>query len=397
MSRFWALSVSGFAATAISFGPARVGFGLFVPEFSAAFSLSTSSVGIISSLGFIGYFIGLLIAQTLLARRGPELSVVAGLMLSTAGLFVVAVAPNTAILAGGVFLATSSAGFTWTPFNAAVHRSVSDWWRPAALSAISTGTSIGIVGTGLAAFAMFGLGFSWRVCWVLFAFASAFTLAVNLWGLRDLQRAPAAPWGAWPALVHWGAAPLFAIGFVTGTTSAIYIAFAADRVVTVGGLRGLPIEVVPAVIYVCCGLLGFTGLLTARAKETVGLSVLLRILMLAGAGSLALVALAPGNWVGMVASAGLQGIHIMMTSAVLAFWSERLYPTLPSLSLTAALLAMATGSSVGPATAGLVSDAAGAETMFLGAAILPALLAVALRDRHVQERPRKPRLSRSDT
>jgi MFS family permease len=85
MTQFWRLSAAGFAATAISFGPARMGFGLFVPEFRSEFSMSTSSVGYVSSLGFVGFFVGLLVAQFLIDRRGPRVPVLAGLTAGCSG------------------------------------------------------------------------------------------------------------------------------------------------------------------------------------------------------------------------------------------------------------------------------------------------------------------------
>ena len=77
----------------------------------------------------------------------------------------------------------------------------------------------------------------------------------------------------------------------------------------------------------------------------------------------------------------------MMISAVLAFWSERRFPSLPSLSFTAALLAAATGNVLAPATAGVVSEVIGAEAMFLCAAALPATTALLLRNRHALDVP----------
>src|SRR6056297_1218518 len=111
------LSAAGFAATTISFGPARMGFGLFVPEFRTAFSMSTSSVGLVSSIGFSGFLAGLLGAQALLRRWGPEAPVLLGLIAATIGMSVIAMAPSITVLAFGVFCASSSAGFTWTPFH----------------------------------------------------------------------------------------------------------------------------------------------------------------------------------------------------------------------------------------------------------------------------------------
>jgi len=388
ITSFGPLSVAGFAATAVSFGPGRMGFGLFVPEFRSAFSMSTATVGFVSSTGFLGFFFALLISQSLLTRRGPKPAVLVGLGAATTGVAAVALAPNVPILAVGVFLAASSAGFAWTPFNDAVHRKVRDVDRPAALSSISTGTSAGVLLAGLGALGMVLLGYSWRMCWTGFAVVGAVALGANWLALRNVDRSrEARPGAGWHDIARRDAIPLFGIAFVYGTTSAVYISFAGDRIMESGGVPGLPANAAPALIFIGYGLFGLAGLMTGAARKAIGLSALLRLLMVAGAISAALLAFAPSSWFGMVLSAGLQGMHVMMTSAVLAFWSERLFPALPSFSFTAALLAMAAGSALGPALAGLATDSFGYEAMFLGLAALPLLTAGALGFGNVRECP----------
>ena len=388
ISRFWSLSAAGFAATAISFGPARMGFGLFVSEFRSAFDMSTSTVGFVASLGFLGFFIGLLIAQARLARRGPGSPVVSGLAAATIGMGIIALAPNLPVLAIGVFLASSSAGLAWTPYNDAMHRKVRDEHRPFALSIVSTGTAVGIALAGLAALIVVVGDLSWRLGWACFAAASAVALLVNWVAFRGVDKDRSeGPDQGWTHLLHAAAIPLLTIGFVYGTTSAIYISFAADHMVTAGGVAGVPVAATPALVFICYGLFGLVGLLAGRVRAAIGLPLLLRLIMLAGALSVALVAIAPDTWAGLILSAGWQGVHVMMASAVLAFWSERIFPSLPSLSFTVALLGAALGSVVGPAAAGVVSDAFGAGAMFLGAAALPTLVVLVLRDRHIWERP----------
>ncbi|ESR24541.1 MFS transporter [Lutibaculum baratangense] len=388
MTPFWKLSAAGFAATAITYGPARMGFGLFLPQFKSEFEISTQTGGLVSSLGFLGFFMGLLISQAMTNRRGPRLSIMAGLLAATVGMGAVAAAPNLAILSLGVLLAMSSAGFSWAPFNNVIHRKVEDGARPAALSLVSTGTALGIAAAGAAALLLGIGGISWRLCWAAFAIASALALLGNWMALREVAGTPqAGPAQQWRQLLQASAMPLLGIGLSYGVTSAIYISFAADRIAQAGGVSGLPASTSGSLVFICYGLFGLLGLLTGRLKEVLGLPWLLRLLMLSCALSLGLLALMPTSSVGVVASAGLQGIYVMMMSAVLAFWSERLFPALPSLSFTIVLLAVAAGSVLGPAAAGLASDALGGSPAFLGTAAIAAATAIAFRSRHIRERP----------
>jgi len=80
----------------------------------------------------------------------------------------------------------------------------------------------------------------------------------------------------------------------------------------------------------------------------------------------------------------------------MAFWSERLYPAMPSFGFTVTLLAMATGSVIGPVTAGVAVDAHGAAPVFLASAALALATAVLLRRDHLVERPAETALSPRD-
>ena len=378
------ICIAGFAATAITYGPARMGFGLFLLEFREEFGLSAGTAGLISSAGFAGFFFGLPTAYALAARMSPRAPVLIGLVAAALGLGLVAAAPAASMAGPCAALALSSAGFSWAPFNAAVTHHLARGRRPTALSIVSTGTSVGVVAAGLAAVWVSLSGVSWRPAWAGFAGAAllAGTAAALLLGpVSAGRRAPA---GAPRAMLARRAVPLHALAFAFGAASTIYISFAADGVAQSGGVAALARGETPGLIFISFGLAGLCGLVTGQAGRALGLERLLRALFAACAASFALIALAPGSLAAVLASAALQGGFVMMISAVLAFWSERLFPGLPSMSFTVALIAVAAGSVLGPLIAGYAVYALGFAAMagiaagatLIIAAMIPTRLAV---------------------
>ena len=378
---------AGSAATAIAFGPARIGFGLFLPQFREAFSISTGMAGMISSLGFAVFFVGLVCSYKLIALAGPRVPIVCGMVLAATGLATVAAAPDAVVLAVGVSLASASAGFSWTPFNNAAQRILYDRDRPEALAAISSGTAVGVLLAGVLALSVALLGFGWRVVWTIFAIGASGAAFANLFALSvTVEPAGDAPPRKWRELATQSAIPLYLVALSFGLTNGIYVTFAADRVADQGGLAGLPSEASGAVVFCAYGAFGLLGLLTARIKSTIGLAWLLRALTISAALSIALIAWAPTSWGGVIVSAGLQGVFVMMISAVLSLWSEQLFPELPSLSFTAALLITGAGNIAGPMAAGWASSAFGPVPMFLATAALALVTSLVLKPGTIREK-----------
>jgi sugar phosphate permease len=101
----WRLGLAGFFAIAVAFGPARSGFGLFLPDFRREFGLSTEISGVIAGGSYGGYLVALSLVGLFAARFGPRLFVTAGGISATTGMILVAIAPNAPLLATGLILA----------------------------------------------------------------------------------------------------------------------------------------------------------------------------------------------------------------------------------------------------------------------------------------------------
>jgi sugar phosphate permease len=140
------LGLAGFLAIAVAFGPARNGFGLFLPDLRREFGLSTEIAGLVAGWSYAGYLVSLSLVGLFAARFGPRLFVTIGGLSAALGMALVALASNAPFLAAGLVLAATHAGWSWSPYNDAVDREVSPRLRGRVLSAVSTGTTFGIVG-----------------------------------------------------------------------------------------------------------------------------------------------------------------------------------------------------------------------------------------------------------
>jgi len=411
------LTAAGFFATAIAFGPARMGYGLFLPSFRAEFGLSTATAGLIASAGFLAFLLALLASALIGRLYGARVSVMTGGLAAAAGFAAVAAAGSAGLLAVGIALAATSAGLCWAPFNDAAERVVPEAGRATALSVVSTGTSFGVVAAAALAWAVSRGMLDWRGAWIGFAVGGILLAAIARAGLPPIRApgqrprrtgdavtdivqaglqagrgAAATPRSAaaTASLVRRAVIPLYVSALCFGMTNAIFLSFAADRVVAAGGLPGLPDTAASTVIFLGYGIFGVLGLATGRIEARIGLAPLLCGIFAAGALSLVLIALAPSSWAGVVAASGLHGIAIMMVSAVFSFWSLRLFPGRGTLGFTATLMCMASGSVVGPAAAGVLSAAQGPVVMFLAAAIPSLAMALWFGARLRRARPRLP-------
>jgi len=402
------LTAAGFVATAVAFGPARMGFGLFLPAFREEFVLSASKAGLIASGGFLAFLLALLASAWLGRSHGERAPVLVGAMAASAGFVAVATAGGPSLLALGIALSGASAGFCWAPFNDAAERVLPDAARAGALSIISTGTTFGVVVAAGLAFVVTQGWLDWRAAWISFALGGLALAGFALAGLPSSRRGakPARdaieqivltalpsvpdPEPAGARLTQRAAMPLYATALCYGMANAVFLSFAADRVVVAGGLPGLADEAASTVIFLSYGVCGVLGLATGRIEARTGLSPLLCAIFAAAALSLVLIAIAPGSWIAVLTASGLHGVAVMMVSALFSFWSLRLFPGRGTLGFTATLLSVAAGSAAGPALAGFLAASLGPKVMFLAAAVPPLATALWFGAKLRRPRPRLP-------
>jgi predicted MFS family arabinose efflux permease len=363
------LGLAGFAATAVAYGPARTGYGLFVPDFREEFGISTLAAGAIGSGLQVGFLLALVATALLVGRLGPRLLVAAGGATAVVGMLLVALASNPMTLAAGVFVAGMSAGFCWSPYNDLAGWTVRAELRSRVLSAVSTGTTLGIAVSGLVALAAVVGELPWRAVWLAFVAAAVLSAVLNglllpgmpAGGEREAVRRPGVGW-----IFRAGSSPLFVVAFSFGVVNAFYWSFNADIVSS----AGFPLPNAGPILYAVLGAAGFVGLLTGDLAERIGLDSTLRITLLCLGSGTMLLGIAPGSIAVVGTAAVLYGAGVMFMSALLSLWSSTVFREQPSQGFTAALLFFGVGGVVGPAVLGAIGGAFGIGSAFVVAAVL---------------------------
>ena len=389
------VGAAGFAATAVACGPARMGFGMFVPRFREEFGLDAATIGTIGSAAFLAALAGLLVVGPLTHRFGTLVPTLLGCAAAALGLVIVGASVDALTLGAGTALAALSSGLCWIPYNRAAKRMVPASRRDQVLSIVSTGTTFGIAAAGALALLAPLLSMSWRTVWFTFAALAVIAGLVNAFALprrkrasgregEDRDAAEATGNAERPLRARLGellipaAAPMHLAAFAFGLLYAVFLAFGVDRVVAQTDHVALSAQATGAWLFVAFGTAGIVGLATGNLSRRVGTERLVALAFLALALALGTLAFFPASLALALLAAALTGASTMIVCAALSFWSLSLYSSLPALGFNAVVVTLTLGSVVGPALAGAVHGAFGAAALFAAAAALSVLSAIPL-------------------
>lgn len=359
------LALAGISAIGVTFGFARYGYGLFLPELRERFGLSVSLVGLIGSATYVGYLAALLMVGSLIARFGPRVLVLTGGLCAAVGMGLVALAQGPGLLITGLILAGTSSGWAWAPYSDAVDQTVPAERREQVMGAVASGTAFAVVVAG--PLALLARGTGWRYAWLVFAVAA---LASTAYNARVLPRGSGRriPSRGRPTYRR-SALPLLLTAVMYGIVGAVYWSFAVEAIT---GAAGTGSATAP-LFWSLMGAAGTAGALTGHAIARYGLRRVHIGLFLGIAVAVALLGLAPGSLPAVILSALLYGPCFMAGSGILAVWSYRVYPERPSAGFSVTVFFLGLGTIAGPSLVGAYAELHGLHAAFLLTAGVAAL------------------------
>ncbi|MEV5433217.1 MFS transporter [Streptomyces sp. NPDC052701] len=370
------LVLPGLAMIAVCYGLARFSYGLFLPEFRDTFHLTPGLLGLTGAGSYVGYCLSVGVSGYLSPRWGPRAVVIVAGLVCTAGMCLVAAAPDGTVLAAAVLIAGASAGFASPPMGDAVQRRVGQRRQGAANTWINSGTSIGVVVSGPVALLVGG---SWRVAWLSFAAAA---LAVTLWcipalpGRGTTPAPPARSRSAAPERIRdWinpTTLPLLASSAAMGLVSSVYWTFSRDLVVS----RGHMDTTLSMIFWMVIGIAGLAGGLAGRLIRAWGLTTALRCCLVGFGSSIALLAAAPGNTAAAFLSAAAFGAFYILLTGIYLVWSVQVFEKRPSAGIALSFAVLSIGQAAGAPLTGSIADSFSVITAFTAAGALSCLVSL---------------------
>lgn len=352
----------GAAMIAVSFGLARYGYGLLLPEMQSDLGISPSAAGLISSGTYASYLVANAGVVWVASRFGPRAAIGLAAALAVVGMVVVAAAGSAPVLAAGVLVAGAAAGLAFPPYADLVARDVPERRRDLAWSTISSGTGWGVAVAGPIAIAA---GDHWRAAWLVFVALAMGTgiVAVLLAPARHRSEQLRRPQLSWTWFFCPKSRPLLVSAVLIGAGSAVWWTFSVDA------LREAGVDATSArIVYAVCGAAGIlasaSGAVFARLGLRAGYLAACALL----AGSLALLGLATGRLLAALLAAILFGVFYNTVVAAQGIWSSRVFAGHPSAGLAAVNTALTVGTLVGPSIAGAAITGLGFPVTLLGAA-----------------------------
>jgi predicted MFS family arabinose efflux permease len=366
------IASAGIGVVGASFGMARYGYGLLLPDIRSSYGLTSGALGLIAAGSYLAYLAASAAVGPLAARLGARSLVVLGGCCATTGMLLAGLSSTPLVLALGVLVGGASCGLVFPPFSDAVEALVAPARRARTLAAVSAGTGYGVaIAVPIALVA----GSSWRSAWLAFA---AVSVVVTLWAARVL---PTAGTRATPRelprisrrwLVCPRSGPLLAGALLLGLAASVYWTFAVDYLITEGSLPTSTSRLFLALV----GVAGVLGTLAGDLLRRVSPARAFSALTAALAGSLGLLAVAPASLGAAALSGVLFGASFNLIVAIQSIWTSRVFAARPSAGLAAVMFMLGLGLLIGPPAAGLLADRLGLGMVLLLAAGLAAVAGI---------------------
>lgn len=371
------IALSGLALVGVTFGMARYGYGLFLPQFVAVYGLDKPTQGLIGSGSYAGYLVATVLASWLSGHTGPRTPLALGAACAALGTAIVAQTPSLPLLAAGIALAGASPGMVFPALSDWVSIAAGPKQRNTLFAIMNSGTGAGvIVATPLALLPLDRFHFAWwafALCAVVFGTVAVFNAPSGK--AAKTARSFNGDTFQMTELINQRAWPLYASAGIAGFVTAIYWTFSVETI-THAIPDAFGFDRPELLFWMLIGVSGFFGALTGNAVNARGLGSVLSLTMAAIATAIGLIGAFSQNLSMILLSGLIFGAAFIFITGLLGVWSMMIFRNRPSAGFGLTFLVFTLGAMLGPWLSGIATALSSQTTVFMltaGLALLPCL------------------------
>lgn len=355
---FYKLVFPGIAMIATIYGLGRFSFGLFLPDISKDLHLSASSAGIISSLFYLSYCFTIIYATLRTAKTGPKYMIMLASLLVILGLITISIASNALTLSLGVIFAGASSGLISPPYGYAISLWIKWEQQGKANTWINSGTSIGLVFTGITAMLVF---IDWRSVYLIYGIIAILITVWNFFIIPSLKHNININPGSLNILDISASKRIIFASTILGISTAPYWTFSKSYVQNTDHYSPIALSI----FWILIGVAGVLGGISGRMIDQYGLkfSYFLGVILMAAASIL--LALTPFIWIVPFLASLLFGASYIFITGVLLVWGVKLFVKNASLGIGIPFLMLAVGQVIGSVLAGPIVEELGYTFAFV--------------------------------
>ena len=336
----------GLAMIAVTYGLARFGYGLLLPDISSSLDMSPKISGFIGSSSYFAYCVAITLSILFIPKLGPRPSIMAAGISAFVGMLLIALSTNQIVLAAGVLFAGASTGFGSPAYGEVVTQKIRNPLQDQANTWINAGTGFGIMVSGPIVLLFSG---HWQMVYFLFALIALAVLIWNFVNIPEVQRNEENQNKFFFKKADIKKSIFLVIAsLIMGVSTAIYWTFAKDFISNGGDLSHLT----TSIFWILIGLSGIAGGVAGNIIEKLGLVKAYRFTVLVIFLSIITLACFHSEAIPVYISALFFGSSYVFFTGVLLVWGVRLHPQQSSLGIGLPFLTLAFGQIIGSAIAG---------------------------------------------
>lgn len=350
----------GLAMIAVTYGLARFGYGLMLPEISSALDMSPTISGVIGSSSYLAYCIAITLSTLFIPKLGPRPSIMAAGISAFVGMLLMAISTNEIMLAVGVLVAGASTGFGSPAYGEVVAETVQKPFQDKANTWINAGTGFGVMISGPIVLILSG---HWQMVYILFTFIALAVLIWNFINIPGIQKreGPKQKVFSFKKADMKKSIYLVIASLVMGVATAIYWTFSKDYITNESDLS----QLTTSIFWIMIGVSGVAGGIAGNLIEKLGIVKAYRLTVIIAFLSIVILPTFHLEIALIYISALFFGSSYVFLTGVLLVWGVKLYPRQSSIGIGLPFLTLALGQIIGSAIAGSLIQSIDYKTAFI--------------------------------